>query len=361
MFIVQSAFTIFAFLMMKKMKIGKFIVLGAAAALILAASCKKDDDEDSTKPYLDGTLSFDMPGYVLKGETYTLTPKGVTNPLDGKNEDEVGYYWYTSWNSSVKDTTKTETGTGDGAYTFTVPEEVGNFSVSCLAFADECYSSSLSATFYVVDPTIDSTITDGGYTAKDASFTDLRDGAVYYTAEAGGKTWMKNNLHYAGSGAPYENSNAMDAIFGRFYTWNEAVEACPDGWRLPSDADFAALATSVAPQGTVFKAFEEFPGVAGNLMVNAKFVGERMWEYWPQVDITNKTGFCALPVGYAIYSGSGNRFVGINTYAMFWTSDTEGENGFYRYIHVQESDIHIGKGDKDSFRATVRCVKASEN
>lgn len=72
-------------------------------------------------------------------------------------------------------------------------------------------------------------------------------------------------------------------------------------------------------------------------MANAKFLGTRMWEYWPQVKITNKTGFSALPVGYATDSGKSPKFTGINNYAVFWTSDSESEEtGLCRYIYVKQ-------------------------
>ncbi|MBP5686414.1 MAG: hypothetical protein J6W87_01360, partial [Clostridia bacterium] len=42
--------------------------------------------------------------FVTKGETFTLVPTGLKNPTTGN----LGYYWYSSWDSK-KDTTKTET------------------------------------------------------------------------------------------------------------------------------------------------------------------------------------------------------------------------------------------------------------
>ena len=51
------------------------------------------------------------------------------------------------------------------------------------------------------------------------------------------------------------------------------------------------------------------------------------------------------------------RFSGLNTYAAFCTADDEGDNGFYRYIHVENNNVMIGKGNKESFRANVRCIR----
>ena len=116
----------------KKMKIKSIILIGVSAAMIALPSCKKDKEESSTKEYLTGTLTFTMPTYVTKGEAFTLTPKGVTNPGTGSAED-VGFYWTSSWDSS-KDTTKTETDkSGDGSYKFTTPSKVGKQSVAWLS------------------------------------------------------------------------------------------------------------------------------------------------------------------------------------------------------------------------------------
>ncbi len=340
------------------MKLKNIILTGVSAMLVALTSCKKDSDSSSTKDYLSGTLAFSssVPAYVQKGEAFSLTPTGITNPGSGLAED-VGYYWTVSWDSA-KDTTKTESDkSGDGTFEFTVPSKIGTFTVTCVAFATDYYTSSNAVSFSVVDPAIDSTVS-GAYSANDPRFTDPRDNSGYYTATFNGSTWMKNNLYYSGAGVSYENSAAMDAIFGRLYTWHEAVSACPEGWHLPSEAEFTALANALAPDGTVFSEKESFTGVAGGLMVDAKFLGTRMWEYWPQVKITNKTGLSVLPVGYATNSGNSPKFTGIDNYAAFWTADSENDDlGFCRYIYVKQNDILIGARDKTSFMASVRCVK----
>ena len=276
----------------------KDIFITALLALAIVPSCKEKDDDTSTKDYLSGTLTFDMPAFVTKGETFTLVPTGLKNPTTGN----LGYYWYSTWNSQ-KDTTKTETGPGDGAFTVTVPDEIGEYSIYCIAFATDYYTSSGSSTFYVIDPEINTTITDSGLSYTDERVTDPRESKSYFVTTIGGKKWFKNNLYYSGSGISYAYSPSIDILIGRLYTWEEAVTACPQGWRLPSDSDFAELANSTH-SGSNYKAGETFKGAAGDMMVNAKFIGNRMWTFWPQVDITNKSGFCALPVGYAVESST---------------------------------------------------------
>lgn len=331
-----------------------FLICVGAALLAMPLSCNKDDDSSSTSDYLSGSLYFSFPSYVLCDESFTVIPSGITNPTG-----DVGYYWKCSW-EDANDTTKTETGSGDGRYTFVTPLEIGKYSVSCVAFATGYYTSSAIDTIYVVNPEPNTTITDAGLTTHTARFSDSRDGNTYYTTTFGGKTWTKNNIGYAKTGASYLSCSAMDMLFGKYYNWREAQTACPDGWHLPSMAEFTDLANSLAPQGTIFKEKETYTGIAGDLMVNAKFLDEIMWEFWPSVKITDKSGFAAIPVGYGVDQINKCNFSGLNSYAAFWTADSDDrneDNGCYRYIYVDKPDVLANVGNKDSFRASVRCVK----
>ncbi len=334
------------------MKFRRLSLICLAAAMIAAlSSCGDDDDETTTSDSLSGTPDFSMPQYVYGYESFTLIPTGVSNPTG-----DVGYYWVRSWQDQ-NDTTKLESDSGDGRYKFVTPGDVGEYNVQCTAFAEGYYTSSRVVNFCVVNPEPNTTITGVNYSKKDGYFVDNRDGKTYFTAEFGGQTWMKNNLAYKEAGVSYCNSVAMDEIVGRFYTWSEAQNACPEGWHLPSDAEYAQLANALAGEGSKFVNGDIFKGVAGGMMVDAEFIGNKMWEFWPDVKITNKSGFSALPVGYAVDQGTSNNFNGVYNYATFWTSDSEGDSGYYRYLYVDKVDVFPNSGDKVSFRASVRCVK----
>jgi uncharacterized protein (TIGR02145 family) len=333
-------------------KIRKIFIIAALLPAVLA-SCNNDDD-DSTSNYMTGTLSFTIDDYVGKGVTFTLTPTGITSPTTG-----VGYSWKPSW-SDTRDTTKTTDGTGDGSWTFTTPSVVGEYTISCSAFAEDYVSSSATKTIYIVDPTIDSTITGLGFT--DAPYiTDNRDGKQYFTTDFGGNTWMKKNMGYDSGNTTgsvsYMNSEVMDDIFGRLYTWEEAQTACPSGWHLPSDEEFCQLADSIVADGTSYTKGENFINAAGGMMADAYFLGTKMWEYWPQVDITNKSGLSAIPIGYATARNDSYSFKGINEYAAFWTSSSyDDETALLRFIYVDKPDVYSTYMDK-TFYASVRCVR----
>ena len=334
----------------EKMKLRNILIPGLTMVLLILPSCHHKSSDSSSYSYLSGSLSYSIPTYIFPGDEFILTPSGVTNPTAGT----LGYYWYSSWDTA-RDTTKTETGSGDGSWDVIVPEEIGSYTITGVAYATGYYTSSTTKTIYVVDPTVNVSLTGAGYQTDSTTLVDTRDGGTYYLASTDGSTWTQNNLYYTNSGASYENSPAIDAIYGRLYTWTEAMEACPDGWHLPSDAEFAALAGAYV-EGSSFKAGETFYGAAGVLMADAYFLGSKMWTFWPEVKINNNSKFSAIPVGYAIDQEGSLRFQGNNSYAVFWTSD-EDEDGDYRYIYVDKNNVYMAMGDKDSFRASVRCVK----
>ena len=305
-----------------------WILFAAALATAAIAGCKKDD-ETETIPYLHGSVRFNCPTHVRPGYTGSATASGATAP-DGS---KVSYYWTSTWNKYVYDTTT--------VYDIKMPTDtIGTFSLTCYAYAKGFNNISSTQYIVVVDDNLGKTITKSEISETDEHFTDPRDGTDYYTTTANGLTWMRNNLAYEGVGIPFKEAKAMRKIYGHYYNWDEAQTACPEGWRLPTAAEWEGLSKD-----------------SGALMVDAYFNGERMWEFWPSVKITNSTKMCVLPCGFAI-AASYNSFKGEFDYATFWTADSvDGDSATYKYIHVKQPGIYSGTGDKKSFLASVRCVK----
>ena len=340
-------------------------ILLATAVLMSAVSCK--DDETESLPSLDGMLTFDLPAFIQPKEVLIMKPKGLKHP-DGKI---IGYYWKVTPGMTQNDTTRYENGLtidgheSDGSFRYHFSDSLGTYTVSCYGFADGYNSGYASSFTTVVKGGLDGSITETGIVENDSKITV--DGTDYYYTSHNGLDWFRNNLANPSYGASYTNTDAMLDVFGNFYSYEEAVKACPEGWRLPSDAEWAALANKLDPEANAV-AGGLFKGIAADLMANVKFNGTEMWEYWPNVgELTNSSKLAFIPAGYANLGERNEEgryptatFFGVYEYAAFWTADkVEGDENmaYYRYIICDQPDIQIGKGDVNTFGANVRCVR----
>lgn len=333
-------------------------MLLTVAVLSLAVSCKKDDDE--TSEYFAGSITLKLDTFVEPGYSKTFCVDTLSR-LSRNESGDIGYY-YILPDSAERDTVKTEGGSfTKKTFTAVAPDSLATFRVSYVGFAEGYYDSTGSATFTVLKAGLNgkSSLTNFDISDADEFFTDARDGRNYYFTSAGNLDWMRQNLAWEGSGVAYDgcSSAAVSTVIGRFYTWEQAQSACPEGWRLPSDADWTALAGQYVSGA---QAGKDITGVGGNLMENIYLNGERMWEYWRDVTIDNKARFSALPMGYATISDGEYAFEGKGSYALFWTADEDDECGAYRYIFAEEPTLHYGLADKTSFATTVRCVRDSD-
>jgi len=344
-------------------------IIWVTLALLATVSCKKDK-ETEVSPSLNGTLTFNVEKYVSPGFVAKITPKGLSHP----DQKGIGYYWKVTPGMTAPDTTRFETGVNsqghetDGTFTYWFADSLGTYTVSCTGFAKGYSNSYASKYVTVVKGGLEESITNTGILPRDKHITV--DGISYYYVNHNGLDWFRNNLANPSYGIPYENADAMSDVFGRYYSYEDAVKACPEGWRLPTDAEWRALAEGM-DASSASDAHDIIPGIAATFMADAEFNKSQMWEYWPAVgEITNGSLMSMIPCGYTnlgTRSEDGSypaaAFFGLNEYATFWTADkVENEAGmaYYRYLIVDQPDMQISKGDVNSLGASVRCVREAE-
>lgn len=362
-----------------------------AAAVIAAISCKKDE-ETELLPSLNGSLTFSLPEYIAsldsEGEQvkFSVTPKGVSHP-EGK---PLGYYWKLTPPTDNEDTGNDTIYLSNGGYDPTGKTELVfkdslyTCTIVCGAFADGYYSTTGTRYATIVKGGINGTITLAGFGGPYINQDQTND---EYTV-IGNYRWMRRNLPPKdGYGLSFKSCDAMADVYGGYFTYaeyekaeNDGKRLCPEGWDLPDDAAWRDLGAALSAEESEEPGeLSAISGIAGKMMVNARFNADVkhpedkdeeyiMWEYWPDVEITNSSFLSVIPTGYASsmsrqFSGAYEPLRDRMHYAAFLTADEVMEEGnptgqvYYRYIIENSPDLHIGKGDKNSFAASVRCVQ----
>lgn len=95
------------------------------------------------------------------------------------------------------------------------------------------------------------------------TFEDFRDGKRYPVIKTEEISIFAKNLAYNEKGSfCYDDNDANCEMYGRLYTWDKGLFACPMGWNMMSEDDFNSLQKDEA-------AFAKFNPVAGGFR-NAK-------------------------------------------------------------------------------------------
>ena len=78
--------------------------------------------------------------------------------------------------------------------------------------------------------------------APASTVTDPRDGSPYPVVTLGGLRWFAENLRFKTADSRcYESDEVNCEDHGRLYRLPDALKACPDGWRVPSEDDWRHL------------------------------------------------------------------------------------------------------------------------
>ncbi len=171
--------------------------------------------------------------------------------------------------------------------------------------------------------------------------TDI-DGNNYPTVIIGQREWMAANLRVTrfNDGTPiphlaegsdwvqlttpaycwYNNDESSHKMaYGALYSWfvtdaqsNGGKNACPEGWHVPSDAEWSQMILHLDPNSNPTNLQESLN--AGGKLKEAGFL------YWdsPNVGAINASGFFGRPGGYR---DQGANFVQMGQLGRWWTAD----------------------------------------
>jgi len=164
----------------------------------------------------------------------------------------------------------------------------------------------------------------------------------YKTVKIGEQVWLAENLNHETIGSEcfnYEESSCKK--FGRLYTWEAAMKACPEGWHLPTDREWAELMDYAGGSET-----------AGKFLKAKAGWGSFMGKSENGID---KFGFAVLPAGYGGHQESFHNTLGETR----WWSSSEKNKGqaFYRGTTMFGGDKIDRDSDYKEYLFSVRCVK----
>ena len=162
---------------------------------------------------------------------------------------------------------------------------------------------------------------------------DERDKKVYKTVTIGNQIWMAENLDYNVKGSQcYENKTTKCKNSERLYTWEQAKEACPSGWHLPSRDEWKILGNYIDLNGNILKSKKQ----------------------WPTKNGTDEIGFNALPMGSTKKKDQGKA-------AYFWTSEEAKNNKTYA-MELLDHINFMSFGRHDLLEGlSIRCIANTDN
>ena len=123
------------------------------------------------------------------------------------------------------------------------------------------------------------------FAQENGTFEDTRDGKIYKYVKIGTQTWMAENLNYAETAVNivicHGDKNRSYKNYGKLYTWDAAMKACPRGWHLPSRSEWNVL----------------IEYVGGEVIAGKKLKAKNGWKVLSSANAngTDNFGFAALP------------------------------------------------------------------
>lgn len=170
---------------------------------------------------------------------------------------------------------------------------------------------------------------------------------VYKKVTIGTQTWMAENLNYetASGSFCYNNNDDNCATYGRLYNWSAANAACPDGWHLPTNAEWETLIVTVDGSLTKYNS----SNVAGK-----KLKATILWKAKENITNEDAIDFAALPAGGMFSAGD---FMEVDRYANFWSASQSSRTEYWAMSLSYETDnAYLGRNSMSN-GFSVRCLQ----
>lgn len=282
--------------------------------------------------------------------TTTASSGGEVKNNGGAEVTARGVCWNTNQNPALG-ANKTIDGSGNGTYSSDITGLTPNTTYYVKAYATNSVGTAYGNEVSFATKAVISTVQD-------------IDGNIYNTVQIGSQTWLKENLkttrYKDGSTIPPVSDNTVwtnlsspgycwynndasifKALYGALYNWYTVRTGllCPEGWHVPSDIEWTALANYL-----------------GNLTTAGGKLKEAGTNHWisPNTGATDEVGFSALPGGWR--NGDGN-FNWVNYGGYWWTATEHTANDSWsRNIAFDFSELYTSSITKN-WGFSVRCIK----
>ncbi|NOR87004.1 MAG: hypothetical protein GQ527_05295 [Bacteroidales bacterium] len=187
-------------------------------------------------------------------------------------------------------------------------------------------------------------------------FTDSRDGKIYRTVQIGYQVWMAENLNYETLNGSWEftNNTNIETGYSKYYNWETASNVCPDGWHLPSDAEWSKLESYLIANGFNYDGSTTGNKIAKSIATSSAWnVNYEIGSVGSDQQSNNSSGFSALPGGYRDVDGT---FIKSGGYAFFWSSTDINDYAWCRSLSFFNDGLSRFN-ERCDYGFNVRCIK----